>query len=109
MWTCGSISPGTTVRLPRSIVRMFGTLRGAALPTVMNRPFLIVTARATVLRPSIVWIWPLTSASVSSAVWEAGWAACVGSLCGSFGGGGCGCGANRGGGRSAEELSARDV
>src|SRR5215204_269881 len=47
---------------------MFGMLRGAVFPTVMKRPFLIVTARATVLRPSIVWIWPLTSTSVSSAV-----------------------------------------
>ena len=31
-------------------------LRGTVSPTEMNRPFLIVTTRATVLRPSIVWM-----------------------------------------------------
>ena len=37
--------------------------RGTLSPTVMKRPFLNVNARATVLRPSIVWMLPLTSAS----------------------------------------------
>jgi hypothetical protein len=56
MCTCGSISPGTTVRPPRSIVRTFGTLRGTVSPTEMNRPFLMVTHARNVFRPSIVWM-----------------------------------------------------
>src|SRR5688572_5354855 len=77
MWTCASMRPGTTVRPPRSIVRTLGTLRGTLSPTEMNRPFRIVTTRATVLRLSIVWTRPLTSASVSSTAGGVGVGACA--------------------------------
>src|SRR5512142_3124 len=62
---CGSTSPGTTVRPPRSMTRMPGPAAGAAF-TETNRPLRIVTDVAIVLAASIVWIRPLVSTSIGS-------------------------------------------
>src|SRR5688572_23618240 len=67
MWLWLSMMPGTAVRPRRSTIRRPAAGLGAAPPTAVNRPFLMVTVFATVLLRSIVWIRPLTKTSSSAA------------------------------------------